>query len=81
VDQSNFPEASDLTQILSMVVECMGGAKQKDSISINDAQKYNSLRGRWCKSSNFCFVASGSKIFHVPFIVALCKYVQHLVNT
>jgi hypothetical protein len=30
-----------------MVVECMGGAKQKGSVSINDAQKYNSLRGRW----------------------------------
>jgi hypothetical protein len=47
VDQSHFQEASDLTQILSMVVESMGGAKQKVSVSINDVQKYNSLRGRW----------------------------------
>jgi hypothetical protein len=47
VEQSHFQETSDLTQILSMVVECMGGAKQKVSVSINDAQKYNSLRGRW----------------------------------
>ncbi len=30
-----------------MVVESTGGAKQKVSISINDAQKCNSLRGRW----------------------------------
>jgi hypothetical protein len=47
VDQSHFQEASELTQILSMVVECMGRAKQKVSVSINDAQKYNSLRGSW----------------------------------
>ncbi len=29
----------------------MGGAKQKVSVSINDAQNYNSLRGRWCGKS------------------------------
>jgi hypothetical protein len=57
-ESKTVQEAPDMSQILLIVVECMGGSKQKVSVSIYDAQKFNSLRGRWWGKSESVRVTS-----------------------
>ena len=41
-----------MQQIFEGITKCIGGTRQVIQVSTNDAQKYNSLKGRWWGKSN-----------------------------
>ena len=44
--------SNGMQQIFEGITKCIGGTRQVIQVSTNDAQKYNSLKGRWWGKSN-----------------------------